>query len=349
MRPAVENAATRNEQILQRKRLAQASWNVCAICSVTAFVYFFAGVGPVVLGFVIIGGLLGGIAIKLLRAFGEQFRLTTAMLDGTDREQAGALRAILNAGSRSVLAGLVVSVVTILAVAGWVAMSEGHVWVVLVCIVALAYALSSVEPLSPDASSFMKFTYTAQQKGCRIAVFRPFDRRSSTLARSALIPILAGYGKVDIVLDETFERAESDGEFGGQVDHFDELCTVHRFADSEWKDRVAEIIRDSDIAIIDWTTISPGVLWEIAQCYMYLPPYRIYGVVDGGVLESSSLKHHMSSFYDAIAAHPEMPEDVRPYIFYFAPGASQQMTLAIDIHRKMLEIIAIEEYVQGSG
>jgi hypothetical protein len=174
-------------------------------------------------------------------------------------------------------------------------------------------------------------------------LFRSFEERSSSLARSALAPILAGYGMLDIVLDETLERAESEGVFGLEGGDIGELCKLHRFANAEWKDRVAEIIRDCDIAIIDLTRVSPGVIWELAQSYKHLPPYRIYGVINAGALENRSLKNHMTAFYDTLRTHPEMPANVRPYVFIFVPSAWQQEALANDIHRKMLEIIAIEE------
>lgn len=341
--PTIEIAATRNAQVLQRQQRTQVIWSVIAICAVLLVGYFFAGVGPLILVLAVLAGVLGGSAIARLRTFGEHARLMTKVADSLDEEEANAWRLRVKSESRTVLATLIISAMSGFGIVVWVALGEGRSWVVLLCIVALAYALSSVKPLFSNSSSFMKFTSVAQQSGCRIALFRSFNEKSSSLARSALAPILAGYGRVDIVLDETFEHTQSQGVFGGEVFDFSGLCRVHRFANVEWKDRVEEIIRDCDITVVDSTTVNPGVMWELAQCYKYLPPYRVYLVIDAVALEGHSIKDHMQEFYHALQTHPEMPKNVRPYVFIFEPSAGQQEALATDIHRKMLKIIAIEE------
>ncbi len=347
--PAVEIAATRNAEIARKQQFAQKMLSIFAACPVLIVGHFFARIGLVTLGVMVLSGMVCASTIKRWREFGEQYRLMAKLVDNFDKQQAGLWRIAIKSESRSLIARIIVSVVFALGIVIWSVKNEGNLLVVLPCIIFLAFVLSSIKPIFSDASSFRQSAVAAQKKGCKIVLFRSFEEKSSSLARSALVPILTGYGMVEIVLDETYAHTEAHGIFGKESAGISDLYRLHRFTNAAWKGRVAEIIRDCDIAIIDLTRISPGVMWELAHCYENLPPYRIYGVINAAGFERTSFQDHMAHFYDTLGAHPEMPDNVHPYIFVFEPSAWNQEGLATDIHRKMVEIIAVEKGGQDAA
>jgi hypothetical protein len=185
-------------------------------------------------------------------------------------------------------------------------------------------------------------TSDAVASGCRIALFRPFRDGPAGVARNVLLPVLEGYGAVDIVADPTFDRAPPQGVFRREYTEQAPPGPVHRFDDHAWQEGVRTIIGRADVAVLDLSAVSPNLVWEVAQCYRSLPPYRVILVLDSAAPRARSLQDHMRDFYNLLGKHPEMPRDVRPYVLIFTPGPSQEAALTIDIHRKMCEIVERE-------
>jgi hypothetical protein len=356
-RPAVEVAAMRNAQVLRSQQLMQRTWNAIAVGIVVAAGYFFAEVGWLILGLMVVAGVLAGSAITHLRSFGERSRVMGKIMANLEEEAARTWQIQKRVASRVVLGELLFGTASSLGAVVWAGASGGRWWVVLLGILVLVYARSCMKMLASDRAAFMRLTAGAQESDCQIGLFRRFREGPSSLARSALVPILAGYGKVHIVVDKTLVQTTSEGVFGGQVGDLAALCEVHQFSNTEWKDRVAEIIQDCDVAVIDAAQILeecdvenfeetaeiPGLVWELAQCYMHLPPYRVYLALDAEALEGTTIEQLTRNLYEVLGMRTDMPRNVRPYFFLFSPSAWQQETLANDLHRKMCEIVAIEE------
>jgi hypothetical protein len=243
-----------------------------------------------------------------------------------------------------VVRSIVLAVVLVIPTIAWAAYGPARGFVVAACILTLAYLRSSIKILSPGTPAFADLVEAARAQGCRIALFRSFEEGPSKLTRSVLIPVLSGYGRLDVVFDQTLADAQDRG-FLGEEAKLERLATLHRFENAEWRDRVAELIEQTDIAVIEATRLTPGVAWELANCFKYLPPWRVYPVINLEVLDEP-LKEYLASLYERAGPEMGMPRDIRPRFFFLGEGANQGEAIALDVHAKMVGIVAIESGVQ---
>jgi hypothetical protein len=176
----------------------------------------------------------------------------------------------------------------------------------------------------------------------RLGVFRSFNPSASRLTRNVLLPILAGYGDVSIVFDPTLEDVEGESFLGEATPELEQIATVHRFDNTEWRARVGELIARTDITVIEATRLTPGVAWEFARCLKELPPWRVYPVAHLDGLDGVPLAEHVKTVYAVVGQESEMPRGVRTRWFYLGLKAFQKETVAADVHEKMSSIIAIE-------
>jgi len=339
--PAVEVAATRNILPIVAQRRMQRVFFLVLSVGIFGCAYAFARVPWPVLLLTMAAGFVLAAAITRLRNFGAWYSLVEkvrAELHPDDEAYARAMRVATRHESRTVAWRMAAAALLVPAAVGWAALSHGRWWVVALCVLALGYARSSVRALGPPSAAFTGMTGAAGASGCRIGLFRPFREDSSALARNALLPILEGYGTVEVVGDPTFDRAAADGVY--RVEYGEGAPgQPHRFANEEWQERVRAIIEASDVAVLDISAVSPGIVWEVAQCYRALPDYRVMLVLNQAALAGRSLADYIREFYALLGQHPEMPRDINPYVFLFSPGAGQEEALAVDVHRKMCEIV----------
>jgi hypothetical protein len=92
------------------------------------------------------------------------------------------------------------------------------------------------------ARTYDELAEAARAQGCRITGFRSFNPSASRLTRNVLLPILAGYGDVSIVFDPTLEDVEGESFLGEATPELEQIATVHRFDNTEWRARVGELI-----------------------------------------------------------------------------------------------------------
>jgi hypothetical protein len=283
-------------------------------------------------------------AVTRLRGFGEAYRALRAVRAHLHPDQQAYLRSVstgLRYESHAVGWRLAASLLLAAGVIGWAVASGARWWVLAACVLALAYGRSSVRALGPPSAGFTELTEAAAVGGCRIALFRPFRDETSALARNALLPILEGYGVVEVVGDPTFDRAAPEGVF--RQEYGDAAPgQPHRFTNEEWQPRVAAIIEACDVAVLDVSIVSPGVVWEAARCYSTLPDYRVMLVLSQAALAGRRLDDFIRELYGLLGQHPEMPRDVHPRVFLFTPGAGEEEALAAAIHDKMIEIVVRE-------
>lgn len=341
--PAIEIAAQRNIGPLLRQRRLQALWRVVLFALAAVIGHWLVGLGLLPLLGMLATSILLSAVVTRLRAFGEAYRIvraTGAHAHPDDVVWWREMRLELQRKGRTIVAGLVAGALVGAGTLWWTTLHVEAWWAVPPCIAGLVYGLSSIQVVGPSPPDFALAGMEAQSQGCRIVVFRPFHSETSALARNALIPILEGYGRVDIVTDSTFERSAPSGIFG--LDHTGSRARLHRFADAEWRAGVLALIRAADVAVVDITVTSPNVIWEVAQCYGLLPDHRVMLMLSAGIFGARSLQQYMRDFYRLLGENPEMPRDVRPFVFVFTPGAGQEVTLALAIHQKMGEIVARE-------
>jgi hypothetical protein len=141
----------------------------------------------------------------------------------------------------------------------------------------------------------------ADYVGCRIAFFRPFDTRYAKWARNLIIPFLKGYGRVVHLNDESFEQSDYQGVLSGPYEKLaddvisqkgrlsqveremiemaeqmgDDMIGGWSFDDLNWQDYVLYLLPSIDIAVVDVSTVSDNLLWELRQCLYHLPPERV--------------------------------------------------------------------------
>src|SRR6185503_14330597 len=158
-----------------------------------------------------------------------------------------------------------------------------------------ALGRSAVRPVDFAPPEFSAMTPAADATACQIALFRPFRKDTSRMAR-ALLSILQGYGTVNLVGDPTFDEAVESGIFRRSDSKVDHAVVVHRFADV-WKPGVRELIEGADVAILDVSIIGAGVVWEIAQCYDVLPEYRVMLVLSQAALAGRNYHAFVGELY----------------------------------------------------
>lgn len=335
--------------VLRHQRRARHTLNMVANVAVLATAYAFANVPLALVLLIFASGVALGASASRLRAFGERYRLIEKLAPVIAAEDARALRRVSRDESRKVLRVLTVTAIVLIPTIVWAMVGRARGLVAVACIVALAYLRSSIKALMPGAPGFTELAKAARARGCRITLFRSFADGPSRLTRNILLPLLAGYGDLNVVFDQTLGSAERESFLGEEVPDLGRIATVYRFKSSEWPDRVAELIAQTDIAIIEATKLTPGVVWEFARCIKVLPPWRVYPLVDLDGLGDTPVAQHIARFYERVGREPDMPEDVRTRWFYLGPGAFQAETISTDLHGRMLAIIAIESGVEDAS
>src|SRR6058998_1299072 len=208
--PAVEVAAVRNILPLANQRRAQRLWSVVITGAALTGAYFLGGTPLPALALMILAVVLLASGINRLRDFGPRYDLVGQVAGNLSEEEwatALALRRALKPESRRVLGEFVVGVAVATATVYWTAAAGGRWWATGLLLVAVVYGLSSIRALGDTAPRFSARTSDAVASGCRIALFRPFRDGPAGVARNVLLPVLEGYGAVDIVADPTFDRA----------------------------------------------------------------------------------------------------------------------------------------------
>ena len=204
----------------------------------------------------------------------------------------------------------------------------------------------------------------SSHSGCEIALFRPFDDDYSKFARNIIIPLLDGYGRVVYVTDRTFEDSSYRGVLGRPYseysDHIREIAkdadestrkmlelvdsvqggdpmrsAGREFKDEEWREKVQELFDRLDIAVIDVSTASPNVLWELRECYHRLPPERVIGIARRASVS------HLKSHSEAITEATHIPSE--PWIsglaIYDPDERELRESFVHNLHERMLGIV----------
>jgi hypothetical protein len=110
------------------------------------------------------------------------------------------------------------------------------------------------------------------------------------------------YGRVNHVGDDFFKESPTIGGLSGaykkqtkdvlsRMDEYDDvtrkvlemtqavsgsdMLSGTEFDDPKWKDGVLNILERTDIAVVDVSTVSENVLWELKNCLRYLSPTRV--------------------------------------------------------------------------
>jgi hypothetical protein len=197
------------------------------------------------------------------------------------------------------------------------------------------------------------FLRVRPRKGCRIGFFRPFRAEYSAEAKNLLFPLLSGYGSVFFVGDETFDEADFDGLWSKDYKALPGLVGGHRYTNEEWQRQVVAQLPTVDVAIVDVSVPSSNVIWEIKQCYDWLPSHRIVLVASAAALprdvvldvQDASLKETIGEFMTPILkgltvldANPT----TQPLMLVYAQGVEGQVWLANALYHAMSNIVAIE-------
>ncbi len=343
--PAVEIARRRMDAVMQRKARATAGLWLLIGAGILAVAWTYADLGPFQLVLLFLAGGAAAAAVSGFRAHARVLRSSRFLLQSLHPDGRPGVLAQVESTRRQALAAGALATALVTAIVIWTATGQGQVWVVLACLVALIVFQLSMGLSGTSAPEFVELARAARESGVRIAVFRPFGPLRSSLARNALVPILAGYGGVEIVMDPTLEETRPTGILGSTYKRLRDLAEVHRYNNEDWQEGVEAVIKQADIAIIDISVAREGVTWEMAKCYEYLPPHRVYCAVDSSIVEKEgSLIDHVRRIYDLIEsqADTDYPRNVRPYVFTFWPVTGHQLAIAQDVHRKMSELVAID-------
>ena len=184
--------------------------------------------------------------------------------------------------------------------AAWVGVSDNWLW-----IAAMIGAIGGLWALGRYAQALRAhrdLLNMGRHLDCRIVFFRPFDTRYAEWARNLVIPLLNNYGHVTHVTDRAFEEAPGRGGLSGayedfakdvlsRMDEYDEvtqkmiemtkavvgsdMLAGSSFEDSKWKNGVLKILAQSDVAVVDVSTVSDNVIWELANCFRRLIPEHV--------------------------------------------------------------------------
>lgn len=342
--PAIEIALQRNGGYLHSQRRVALAFNLVAGALVFAAAYFLGKASLGLAAMALITTVALGAFVRGVLAWSVRAALYVRILPTMNEHDEGVFSDSLALARRRLLLFLVVVLVLLAGEIVWVTLSPARVLVMLGILVGGAFVLSFVKPISRDVPR-INHTHEARATGCRIMLLRSFADGPSRLTRNVLLPVVAAYGELHIVIDATLDAVQSRDLLGEDVPDLQKIATVYRFENDDWKRGVGELIDQTDIAIIEATRLSPGVIWEYARCMKTLPPWRVYPVIDLEGLGQTSLAHHMREFFELVAAEPDMPHDVGSRWFLLAPSADQVETIIMDVHQRMATIVAIESGV----
>lgn len=340
--PAVEIAKQRICAVFNRDALVESVFSSLILIILLLIAWYFADLNRSQLLFLFLSGGLAILAVRNWRLFALQQKIGKAIGESTDKQTR------LFEAKKTVAKGLLTSIGSLMLLF-WLIIGATtdpyRVWIVVMCFI-IQVALSNINVKSKaPPKEFYSLAKMARESGFRIVVFRPFTPRASSLARNTLIPVLAGYGSVEIVIDTTLEKVHPKGYLGRGYRDIEEFAHVHSYSNEKWREGVSKVIESADLAVIDISRPRPNVAWEMAKCYEVLPPHRIYCAVDAKIIsKSGTLIDHIKRIYNEIELDKstKFPHNIRPYSFLFWPRRGIELAFANDIHKKMCEIVGIE-------
>lgn len=108
-------------------------------------------------------------------------------------------------------------------------------------------------------------------------LLRPFSWAPSEYAKNAVLPVLGSIGCGVTVEDRTFTSARvRDMPFSVSLSVISDLRSMIPYiVGKDWKHEVEALISESDAAVIDVTTVTEDIAWEIKCCLRHLPPSRV--------------------------------------------------------------------------
>jgi hypothetical protein len=345
-RPALEIGLRRNGEVMLWSYRFNLMWIVIYFIVSAAVMFSFGRAGILVALLTAYSGYRIGISALLIPGYRSSTWLLNTLEPHSEPEGWAQAAEKQRDGRNNLFRFVAFSLSAFLVALLWCLARGGRPWLLVACTTASALLIARYRATGWTSKHFLERTLQARAIGCHISVFRSFNENASSFARNALIPVLSGYGKVDVVVDKTIVETRPTGVFGLQADGaVDSYCTVHRFKDEEWKERVREIIKDTDIALIDTTQLTPGLAWEMIECYWELPPHRVQLMVDARLLKKVSMQSHMADWYAAIESSPHV-HDVRPSVFVVLPGMLQQELMVEEMHNMMTYIVHEDERLQ---
>lgn len=145
-------------------------------------------------------------------------------------------------------------------------------------------------------------------------LLRPFRQTQSAFAKNAIVPVLGSIGTGITVEDFDFQTAKVPGSpWSVQRDVSSGLDAVFPYITGrDWKPEVANLISQSDAAVIDVTNVTDELEWELSQCFEHLPPCRIIFVAQ----ESEKSNRELLKGVDQLLLFTKMNEPLSHMIRY---------------------------------
>jgi hypothetical protein len=235
---------------------------------------------------------------------------------------------------------------------------SGFLWIPATTIV--IWALWKFTVYSKVSTSYKAYHNMGSYSNCQISFFRPFDSRYAEFARNLVIPLLKNYGKVEHVNDDFFKDSSTKGvlsleyenqtkEVLSKMDEYDQatrdmikltkkvmgtdMLSGIEFDDLTWKDGVLRLLERTDIAVIDVSTISENILWELENCFRFLPSMRV--ILVAGLHAINDIKSHQNNLINTLQKC-----DINEFVPMYFYGGSNKVTFkfADDIHSRMIAI-----------
>ncbi len=183
-----------------------------------------------------------------------------------------------------------------------------------------------------------------RSEGARITLLRRFSSEYSDIVKNVIVPLLQGFGPVELVGDRTLDHADYHGRLSVDLAAMPGLLKMseRRFTHEEWKQKVEEILRKTDVAVIDISEPTDSLIWEMAHCYNLLQQHRIILLIGVDALATRSLEEHVTEVLQKLSAH-DVPGDVGPIaIVYDARTVDGQFTLGEQLTQAMSHAIEVE-------
>jgi hypothetical protein len=113
----------------------------------------------------------------------------------------------------------------------------------------------------------------AARRACKILLLRGFEQERRRSLYQKVFPIIGCYGRL-IALRDPMERPRNE-MVGAAQSAFLSDVDEHSVALGEWQDKVGELLKEADFAVVDVTHLTEAVRWELLSCIENLPPERI--------------------------------------------------------------------------
>lgn len=102
----------------------------------------------------------------------------------------------------------------------------------------------------------------------RILLCRRFDEKVTMRNRAGLIPVLGALGEVVTLFDETIESKATeppDPQGGPSVGFSIDVIRTDDETNDAWKTKVRGLMTDADLIVIDISSLSRSIAWELAE------------------------------------------------------------------------------------